>query len=96
MLISDHQHPIDTGVSSKPEATEVVSGLDLSGKTALVTGGYSGIGIETVRALTSVGAHVVVPSRDIDRAVKVLDGVIPADQIGVMDLSDLPSVTAFG
>ena len=32
MRISDHQHPIDTGVSSKPEATEVVSGLDLSGK----------------------------------------------------------------
>ena len=96
MRISDHQHPIDTGISSKPEATEVVSGLDLSGKTALVTGGYSGIGIETVKALTSVGAHVVVPSRDIDRAVQALDGVIPADQIGAMDLSDLPSVTAFG
>ena len=70
MLISDQQHPLDTGMSSKPEATDVVSGLDLSGKTALVTGGYSGIGVETVRALTSVGARVVVPSRDIDRAVR--------------------------
>ena len=96
MSISKQQQPIETGFSSKPEASEVIAGLDLSGKVALVTGGYSGIGLETVRALTDAGAKVFVPSRDVDRAVRTLDGIIPAEQIGFMDLADLPSVTQFG
>ena len=96
MSISGQQQPIETGFSSKPEASEVMAGLDLSGKLALVTGGYSGIGLETVRALTDAGAKVFVPSRDVDRAVKALDGIIPAEQIGFMDLADLPSVNTFG
>ena len=96
MSISKQQQPIETGFSSKPEASEVMAVLDLSGKVALVTGGYSGIGLETVRALTDAGAKVFVPSRDVDRAVKTLDGIIPAEQIGFMDLADLPSVTQFG
>jgi NAD(P)-dependent dehydrogenase (short-subunit alcohol dehydrogenase family) len=96
MSISEQQQPIETGLSSKPEAREVMAGLELSGKVVLVTGGYSGIGLETVRALTTAGAKVYVPSRDVDRAVKTLDGIIPAEQIGFMDLADLPSVTQFG
>lgn len=96
MSISSQQTPIDTGIGRKPEAAEVMEGIDLSGKTALVTGGYSGIGIETVRALTNAGATVLVPSRDVDRAVKTLEGIIPADQIGFMDLSDLPTVERYG
>lgn len=81
MSISTHQTPIDTGIGRKPEATEVMENIDLSGKTAVVTGGYSGIGIETVRALTNAGATVLVPSRDVDRAIKTLDGIIPAKHI---------------
>ena len=96
MNISEQQHSIETGFGNKSEASEVMSGIDLSGKVALVTGGYSGIGFETVRALTGAGAKVIVPSRDVDRAVTTLDGVIGAEQIGFMDLSDLPSVTRFG
>ena len=96
MSISSQQTPIDTGIGRKPEAAEVMEGIDLSGKTALVTGGYSGIGVETVRALTNAGATVLVPSRDVDRAVKTLEGIIPADQIGFMDLSDLPTVERYG
>jgi NAD(P)-dependent dehydrogenase (short-subunit alcohol dehydrogenase family) len=96
MSISSQQTPIDTGIGRKPEAAEVMAGVDLSGKTALVTGGYSGIGVETVRALTNAGATVLVPSRDVDRAVKTLEGTIPADQIGFMDLSDLPTVERYG
>ena len=96
MSISEQQHSIETGFGNKSEASEVISGIDLSGKVALVTGGYSGIGFETVRALTGAGAKVIVPSRDVDRAVTTLDGVIGAEQIGFMDLSDLPSVTRFG
>ena len=96
MSISTQQTPIDTGIGRKPEATEVMEKIDLSGKTAVVTGGYSGIGIETVRALTNAGATVLVPSRDVDRAIKTLDGIIPAEQIGFMDLSDLPTVARYG
>ena len=96
MSISEQQHSIETGFGNKSEASEVISGIDLSGKVALVTGGYSGIGFETVRALTGAGAKVIVPSRDVDRAVTTLNGVIGAEQIGFMDLSDLPSVTRFG
>ena len=96
MSVSEQQHSIETGFGNKSEASEVMSGIDLSGKVALVTGGYSGIGFETVRALTGAGAKVIVPSRDVDRAVTTLDGVIGAEQIGFMDLSDLPSVTRFG
>ena len=96
MNISEQQHSIETGFGNKSEASEVMSGIDLSGKVALVTGGYSGIGFETVKALTGAGAKVIVPSRDVDRAVTTLDGVIGAEQIGFMDLSDLPSVTRFG
>jgi NAD(P)-dependent dehydrogenase (short-subunit alcohol dehydrogenase family) len=96
MSISSQQTPIDTGIGRKPEAAEVMEGIDLSGKTALVTGGYSGIGVETVRALTNAGATVLVPSRDVDRAEKTLEGIIPADQIGFMDLSDLPTVERYG
>ena len=96
MSISTQQKPIDTGIGRKPEATEVMESIDLSGKTALVTGGYSGIGTETVRALTKAGATVLAPSRDVDRALKALEGIIPAEQIGFMDLSDLSTIARYG
>ena len=96
MAISSLQQPIETGIGSQPDAAEVMANIELSGKTALVTGGYSGIGLETVRALTNAGARVIVPSRDVDRAAKNLDGILNADEIGFMDLSDLPSVARFG
>ena len=51
MSISSQQTPIDTGIGRKPEATDVMENVDFSAKTAVVTGGYSGIGVEeTVRA----------------------------------------------
>ena len=96
MSISTQQKPIDSGIGRKLELTEVMESIDLSGKTAVVTGGYSGIGIETVRALTRAGATVLVPSRDMDRALKALEGIIPAEQIGFMDLSDLSTIARYG
>ena len=47
-------------------AAEVVEGVDLSAKRAIVTGGSSGIGIETARALASAGAAVTLAVRDTD------------------------------
>ncbi len=47
---------------------DVLAGQDLSGKTAVVTGGTSGVGWETARALASAGAHVVITARDATKA----------------------------
>lgn len=96
MSISEHQKPIETGLGPVPEPSEILAGIDLSGKTALVTGGYSGIGLETVRALAEAGAHVHVPSRDVPRAQAALQGIIDPRHIDFMDLSDLPSAAAYG
>jgi len=95
MSISRNQKPIDTGLGARPEADEILDGIDLSGKTVLVTGGYSGIGLETVRALVKAGAHVHVPARRKAQARDMLDGIIAPEQIGDMDLGDLPSVEKF-
>jgi NAD(P)-dependent dehydrogenase (short-subunit alcohol dehydrogenase family) len=88
------QKPIGSGFSAKSTAAEVVRGIDLSGKTAIVTGGYSGIGIETVRALAGAGAEIIVPARSPDRAKEALGG-IPRVSVAAMDLADLASVMKF-
>jgi len=59
------QSPVGSGFGFKTRATEIVKGIDLSGKLAIVTGWASGIGLETTRALASAGAKVIVPARDI-------------------------------
>jgi NAD(P)-dependent dehydrogenase (short-subunit alcohol dehydrogenase family) len=88
------QHKIGSGFGAQSTAAEVLRGIDLSGRLAIVTGGYSGIGLETTRALAGAGAHVVVPARRRDTAAAALDGVdgVEVDQL---DLADLGSVRAF-
>lgn len=75
-------------------AAEVLDGTDLTGKVALVTGGHSGIGLETTRALAGAGARVVVPARRPDQAEEAL-ARIPGTEVGELDLADLQSVRAF-
>jgi pyruvate/2-oxoglutarate dehydrogenase complex dihydrolipoamide dehydrogenase (E3) component len=55
--------PVRTPFGATTTAAEVVEGIDLSGRRAIVTGGASGIGIETARALSGAGAHVNVMKR---------------------------------
>jgi NAD(P)-dependent dehydrogenase (short-subunit alcohol dehydrogenase family) len=88
------QHKIGSGFGAQSTAAEVVDGIDLSGKLAAVTGGYSGVGIETTRALVDAGATVVVPARRPDYAREQLAGI---DNVEVDDLQldDLDSVRAF-
>ena len=61
--MTTEQQPIHSGFNAKSTARDVIAGIDLSGKIAIVTGGYSGIGVETTRALSEAGATVVVPVR---------------------------------
>ncbi|MEU7790585.1 SDR family NAD(P)-dependent oxidoreductase [Amycolatopsis sp. NPDC049159] len=86
------QHKIGSGFGATSTAAEVLDGIDLTGKLALVTGGYSGIGLETTRALANAGAHVVVPARRRATAEAALDGLAEVDEL---DLGDLDSVRAF-
>ncbi|MEU3980897.1 SDR family NAD(P)-dependent oxidoreductase [Streptomyces sp. NPDC026672] len=75
-------------------AADVVEGLDLTGRVAVVTGGHSGIGLETTRALRAAGATVVVPVRDPAKGAAALTGV-PDVEIERLDLLDPASVDAF-
>ena len=58
------------GLRRAQHRAEVLAGIDLTGKLALVTGGYSGLGLETTRALAGAGARVVVPARRPDAAAR--------------------------
>lgn len=88
------QAPLPSGFGLRTTADEVLAGIDLSGKLALVTGGYSGIGIEMVRSLVGAGAEVQVPARRIAEARLALAG-IERVTVGELDLSDQASVAAY-
>ena len=87
------QQPIDSGFGARSTAAEVLEGIDLSGRLAIVTGGYSGLGLETVRALSGAGADVIVPARRREHAAEVLAGVAHVEVLA-LDLGDLDSVFA--
>lgn len=82
------------------QALETVEGIDLTGKTAIVTGAASGLGVETARALATAGASLVLPVRSTRRGQKIADE-IKADtgnqniSVSQMDLIDYPSVRRF-
>jgi NAD(P)-dependent dehydrogenase (short-subunit alcohol dehydrogenase family) len=88
------QHPIGSGLGRNTTARDVLAGTDLSGRVAVVTGGHSGIGAESVRAFSAAGATVVVPSRRPDEARASLAGV-EGVELDELDLADLGSVRAF-
>lgn len=89
------QRPLGSGFSAKSTAEDVMRGVDLTGKTAIVTGGYSGIGLETTAALARAGARVLVPARNPAKAEDALGSLKGDVAIGAMDLGDLKSVEAF-
>ncbi|MFE5023282.1 SDR family NAD(P)-dependent oxidoreductase [Streptomyces sp. NPDC056656] len=91
---STPQHKIGSGFGARSSADDVLAGIDLTGRLALVTGGYSGIGAETTRALAKAGARVVVPARRVGAAQESLAG-IDGVEVEEMDLGDLDSVRAF-
>jgi NAD(P)-dependent dehydrogenase (short-subunit alcohol dehydrogenase family) len=81
-------------------AAEVVAGIDMSGKSAIVTGGSSGIGVETARALAGAGAEVTLAVRDTDAGRRTAAEITAttgnaAVHVGRLDLADQGSVAAF-
>jgi NAD(P)-dependent dehydrogenase (short-subunit alcohol dehydrogenase family) len=88
------QHPLTSGFGPASTAADVIGGIDLTGRVAIVTGGYSGIGLETVRVLRGAGAEIVVTARDLGRARAALQG-IDGVEIAQMDLIDAASIDAF-
>jgi len=89
------QAPIKSDFHAKSTALEVVKGVDLSGKFAIVTGGYSGIGIEAVKALASAGAEILIPARDLAKAKDAIKSISGKVSVAAMDLADLSSVRKF-
>ncbi|NYE94133.1 NAD(P)-dependent dehydrogenase (short-subunit alcohol dehydrogenase family) [Psychromicrobium silvestre] len=92
--MTNKQHKLDSGFGFSSTADEVLAGVDLSGQTALVTGGYSGLGLETTAALVKAGAQVVVPARRPEPAKEALKD-LPGVEVQPMDLGDLDSVRTF-
>ncbi len=86
------QQPIASPFGTASTAAEVIEGIDLTGKLAVVTGGYSGLGLETTRALKGAGADVIVPARRPEHAQEILGDLA---EVAEMDLGDLDSVSRF-
>lgn len=88
------QQSIGSGFNAKSTTSDVINGIDLTGKIAIVTGGNTGIGLETTRTLAAAGAKVIVPARDLEKARKNLQGIANVE-IAEMDLMSPASIDAF-
>jgi NAD(P)-dependent dehydrogenase (short-subunit alcohol dehydrogenase family) len=92
--------PIATPFTAESTAAEVIEGIDLTGRRAIVTGGASGIGIETARALAGAGAEVTLAVRNLAAGERTADDIIAATGnkqvlVAPLDLADRASVAAF-
>lgn len=88
------QKPLNSGHGPRTTAQEIIKGIDLSGRIAIVTGGYSGLGLEVSRVLAEAGAHVIVPARTPEKARDV-EASIPGVELAQLDLADPISIDSF-
>jgi NAD(P)-dependent dehydrogenase (short-subunit alcohol dehydrogenase family) len=91
---------VQTPFTRTSTASEVIDDVDLTGKTAIVTGAGSGLGIETARALASAGAEVTLAVRRPQAAAGIAAGIVretgnTAVSVTALDLADQDSVLAF-
>jgi NAD(P)-dependent dehydrogenase (short-subunit alcohol dehydrogenase family) len=91
---------ITTKFGFSSTAAEVIEGVDLGGKRAIVTGGASGIGLETAKALSVAGAAVTLAVRRPEAARAVAEDIRVATcnnsvEVRSLDISDLASVRRF-
>ena len=92
--------PITTPFSFESTAAEVVAGIDLTGRRVIVTGGASGIGIETARALAGAGAEVTLAVRNAEAGGRTAEDIIATTNnkqvlVAPLDLADQASVARF-
>src|SRR5271156_2069089 len=92
--------PITTPFTADSTAADVVAGIDLTGRRAIVTGGASGIGIETARTLAGAGAEVTLAVRNLEASERTAAGIIDSTGnkqvfVAPLDLADQASVAAF-
>jgi NAD(P)-dependent dehydrogenase (short-subunit alcohol dehydrogenase family) len=92
--MSDRKHPQAPHLRIDSTAAEALAGIDLHGRLAVVTGGSSGLGLETTKALVGAGAQVVVLARNATAARKTLAGV-EGVEVDELDLAALESVASF-
>lgn len=88
------QQPLASGFNAQSTTNDVIKGINLNGKVAIVTGGNTGIGLETTKTLAAAGATVIVPARDVAKATKNLQGIANVE-IESMDLANPASVDEF-
>jgi NAD(P)-dependent dehydrogenase (short-subunit alcohol dehydrogenase family) len=91
---------ITTGFTAESTAAEVIDGIDLTGKRVVVTGGASGIGVETARAFANAGAEVTIAVRDLVAGESTAEDIIATSGnkqvlVAPLDLADQASVAAF-
>jgi NAD(P)-dependent dehydrogenase (short-subunit alcohol dehydrogenase family) len=88
------QQPLGSGFNATSTASEVIEGVNLAGKIAIVTGGYTGIGLETTKTLAAAGAMVIVPARSLGKARENLAGIANVE-LAELDLMNPDSIDAF-
>lgn len=88
------QQPIGSEFSATSTTENVIKDIDLKGKIAIVTGGNTGIGLETVKTLAKAGATVIVPARDVEKAKKNLQSLTNIE-IEELDLTEPVSINLF-
>ncbi len=88
------QRPIGSGGSATSTAAQVLGDRRLDGVTAIVTGGYAGVGLETTRVLSGAGATVIVPARSSEKAAAALAGMKNVE-LEVLDLGDPATIDSF-
>ncbi len=88
------QQPIGSRFNASSTSNDVIKGIDLTGKIAIVTGGNTGIGLETTKTLVAAGATVIVLARDTEKAKKNLEGMVKVE-LEKMDLMNPDSIDSF-
>jgi NAD(P)-dependent dehydrogenase (short-subunit alcohol dehydrogenase family) len=88
------QARLGSGFGHDTPAADVVAGIDLSGKTVFITGGYSGIGTETVKALHGAGATIILAGRRPEQAREALGELFETVTVLELDLIDPASIDA--